>query len=199
MFSDLKIVTGSSNPELAKAICDHLGCQLTPTLATTFSDGELRIEIGDNVRGDDVFVVQPTCSPNVNLIQILSIHMSQSIWKELDLKHELRHNARLIYMSSAKALEIPAQLSDLLNIVKNGQVRINLQENEGRQWRKSIYAIANRLTLSLLSAAMLLASAIFSFTDIQPQILGMPWISFLFLIISGILILYLLIIILLKR
>ena len=30
MFSDLKIVTGSSNPELAKAICDHLGCQLTP-------------------------------------------------------------------------------------------------------------------------------------------------------------------------
>ena len=66
MFSDLKIVTGSSNPDLAKAICNHLGCQLTPTLATTFSDGELRIEIGDNVRGDDVFVVQPTCPPNVN-------------------------------------------------------------------------------------------------------------------------------------
>ena len=63
MFSDLKIVTGSSNSDLAKAICDHLGCQLTPTLATTFSDGELRIEIGDNVRGDDVFVVQPTCPP----------------------------------------------------------------------------------------------------------------------------------------
>ena len=57
MDSDLKIDTGSSNPELAKAICDHLGCQLTPTLSTTFSDGELRIEIGDNVRGDDVFVV----------------------------------------------------------------------------------------------------------------------------------------------
>ena len=72
MFSDLKIVTGSSNPDLAKAICDHLGCQLTPTLATTFSDGELRIEIGDNVRGDDVFVVQPTCPPavNRNLVQL---------------------------------------------------------------------------------------------------------------------------------
>lgn len=72
MFSDLKIVTGSANPDLAKAICDHLGCQLTPTLATTFSDGELRIEIGDNVRGDDVFVIQPTCSPNVNrnLVQL---------------------------------------------------------------------------------------------------------------------------------
>ena len=66
MFSDLKIVTGSSNPDLAKAICNQLGCQLTPTLATTFSDGELRKDIGDNVRGDDVFVVQPTCPPNVN-------------------------------------------------------------------------------------------------------------------------------------
>lgn len=72
MFSDLKIVTGSANPDLARAICDHLGCQLTPTLATTFSDGELRIEIGDNVRGDDVFVIQPTCSPNINrnLVQL---------------------------------------------------------------------------------------------------------------------------------
>ncbi len=72
MYSDLKIVTGSANPDLAKAICDHLGCQLTPTLATTFSDGELRIEIGDNVRGDDVFIIQPTCSPNINrnLVQL---------------------------------------------------------------------------------------------------------------------------------
>ena len=72
MMNDLKIVTGSSNPELAQAICDHLGCQLTPTLATTFSDGELRVEIGTNVRGDDVFVIQPTCPPDVNrnLIQL---------------------------------------------------------------------------------------------------------------------------------
>lgn len=66
MFSDLKVVTGSANPELAQAICNHMGCQLTPTLATTFSDGELRIEIRDNVREDDVFVVQSTCPPDVN-------------------------------------------------------------------------------------------------------------------------------------
>lgn len=66
MFSDLKVVTGSANPQLAQAICDYMGTQLTPTLATTFSDGELRIEIGDNVREDDVFVVQSTCPPDVN-------------------------------------------------------------------------------------------------------------------------------------
>lgn len=72
MFSDLKVVTGTSNPDLAQAICDHMGCRLTPSLATNFSDGELRIEIGDSVREDDVFVVQSTCPPavNDNIIQL---------------------------------------------------------------------------------------------------------------------------------
>ncbi len=71
MFNNLRIVTGSANPQLALAICDHLGCQLTPSLTSTFSDGEIRVEIGANIRGDDVFVVQPTCAPgNDNLIEL---------------------------------------------------------------------------------------------------------------------------------
>ncbi|MCL2122800.1 MAG: ribose-phosphate pyrophosphokinase [Desulfovibrionaceae bacterium] len=74
MYGNLKILTGSAHPELAKAICSHLGCQLTPTLASTFSDGELRVEINDNVRGDDVFVVQSMCMPvNTNLVQLCLI------------------------------------------------------------------------------------------------------------------------------
>jgi ribose-phosphate pyrophosphokinase len=71
MNGDLKILTGSSNPALAEAICSHLGCELTPTLCETFSDGECRIEIGAYVRGDDVFVVLSTCAPvNDNLMQL---------------------------------------------------------------------------------------------------------------------------------
>ncbi len=71
MHGSLRILTGTSNPALAKAICEHLGCQLTPVLCDTFSDGEIRIEIQDNVRGDDVFVVQSTCAPvNFNLMQL---------------------------------------------------------------------------------------------------------------------------------
>ena len=71
MYRDLKILSGTANPVLANAICDHLGCRLTPCLCDTFSDGEIRIEIGDNVRGDDVFVVQSLCAPaNYNLMQL---------------------------------------------------------------------------------------------------------------------------------
>ncbi|SNR59643.1 ribose-phosphate pyrophosphokinase [Humidesulfovibrio mexicanus] len=68
---DLKILSGSANVDLAEAICGHIGCRLTPVLREQFSDGEIRIEIGDNVRGDDVFVVQPTCSPvNYHLMEL---------------------------------------------------------------------------------------------------------------------------------
>lgn len=71
MYGDLKILTGTANAPLARAICDHLGCKLTPALCEKFSDGEIRIEISESVRGDDVFVVQPTCAPvNANLMQL---------------------------------------------------------------------------------------------------------------------------------
>lgn len=71
LHGDLRILSGNANPQLAEAICDHLGCKLTPILSETFSDGEIRIEIGANVRGADVFVIQPTCSPvNFNLMQL---------------------------------------------------------------------------------------------------------------------------------
>ncbi|MDR3175883.1 MAG: ribose-phosphate pyrophosphokinase [Desulfovibrio sp.] len=71
MIGTLKILTGTANPVLATDICNHLGCILTRVLCETFSDGEVRIEIGDNVRGDDVFVIQPTCTPvNFNIMQL---------------------------------------------------------------------------------------------------------------------------------
>lgn len=64
-------MTGTANPELAEAIGQHLGRPLTPVLCETFSDGEIRVEIGDNVRGCDVYVIQPTCAPsNHNIMQL---------------------------------------------------------------------------------------------------------------------------------
>ncbi len=73
MYGDLKILTGTANPALAKAICEHLGCKITPALCDSFSDGEIRVEISDSVRGDDVFVVQPTCAPANNTFMELCL------------------------------------------------------------------------------------------------------------------------------
>ena len=72
MLSELKIFTGNSNPALAAEICSDLGLPLSKAAVKTFSDGEIMVEIGENVRGRDVFVVQSTCSPaNQNLMELL--------------------------------------------------------------------------------------------------------------------------------
>lgn len=71
MYGDMKILTGTANPKLAESISDFLGCPLTPVLTETFSDGEIRVEIGGSVRGQDVFIIQPTCNPaNTNIMQL---------------------------------------------------------------------------------------------------------------------------------
>ena len=68
----IRIFTGSANPELAKQICNLLSVTLGKALATMFSDGEIRVELGDNVRGRDVFLIQSTCPPaNRNLMELL--------------------------------------------------------------------------------------------------------------------------------
>jgi ribose-phosphate pyrophosphokinase len=68
----LKIFAGNSNPELAQRICDMLEIPLGRALVGTFSDGEIRVEIAENVRGADVFVVQSGAHPvNDHLMELL--------------------------------------------------------------------------------------------------------------------------------
>ncbi len=62
----IKIFTGNSNPPLAREICEHLSVTLGAAKVHTFSDGEVQVEIGDNVRGRDVFLIQSTCAPSNN-------------------------------------------------------------------------------------------------------------------------------------
>ncbi|WP_448873747.1 ribose-phosphate pyrophosphokinase [Desulfobulbus propionicus] len=72
MPNRIKIFTGNANPAIAKEICDYLEVPLGSAEVKQFSDGEVSVEIGENVRGADVFVVQPTCSPvNDHLMELL--------------------------------------------------------------------------------------------------------------------------------
>lgn len=74
MDDQLKFFTGNSNRDLAKNICDYLNIPLGIIQVRRFSDGEIFVEIGENVRGKDVFVMQSTCSPvNDNLMELLII------------------------------------------------------------------------------------------------------------------------------
>jgi ribose-phosphate pyrophosphokinase len=69
---EIKIFSGNANQSLAKEICQKMGIPLGNALVGQFSDGEINIQIMDNVRGMDVFIVQPTADPvNRNLMELL--------------------------------------------------------------------------------------------------------------------------------
>ncbi len=72
MPNRIQVFSGNANPELARDICKHLDIPLSKAEVRTFSDGEIFVEIGENVRGSDVFVIQPTCPPvNDHLMELV--------------------------------------------------------------------------------------------------------------------------------
>lgn len=73
-FDRIKVLTGNANPTLAEEICSYLDVEVARTSVKTFADGETWIQIHENVRGADVFVIQPTSTPvNHHLMELLLI------------------------------------------------------------------------------------------------------------------------------
>ena len=71
-FERMRIFTGNANPKLAEAVCRHLNISLGRCVVGRFSDGEVMVELLENVRGRDVFILQSTCAPtNDNLMEVL--------------------------------------------------------------------------------------------------------------------------------
>ena len=68
----MKVFSGNSNPKLARAVCRRIGCPLGEAVVRRFADQEIYVEIGENVRGQDVYIVQSTSYPaNDNLMELL--------------------------------------------------------------------------------------------------------------------------------
>ncbi len=71
-LEEVAIFTGNANPDLSREVVDRLGLPIGKAQVSTFSDGEISVEIMENVRKKDVFVIQPTCAPsNDNLMELL--------------------------------------------------------------------------------------------------------------------------------
>jgi ribose-phosphate pyrophosphokinase len=72
MLEKIRVFSGNANVALARKICENLGISLGQANVTAFSDGETRVEINENVRGMDVFIIQSTCPPvNITLMELL--------------------------------------------------------------------------------------------------------------------------------
>ena len=71
-LSNIKIFAGNANPDLAKKVCDYLSVPLGNAIVGRFPDGEIDVKVDEDVRGSDIFIIQPTCPPvNENLAELL--------------------------------------------------------------------------------------------------------------------------------
>ena len=70
--SNMRLLAGNANPELAKEIAEHLGIELIEAQVGHFNNGEIQVMISESIRGKDIFIIQPTCQPvNENLMELL--------------------------------------------------------------------------------------------------------------------------------
>ena len=68
----LRLFTGNAHPALAYSIAHHLGVPIGEINCSRFNDGEIRVQVEESARGNDVFLIQPTCAPvNDNLMELL--------------------------------------------------------------------------------------------------------------------------------
>jgi len=68
----MKIISGTAHPDLAKEIASYLNIELTDATVSAFPDGETLVKINENIRGEDLFIIQPTCPPsNHNIMELL--------------------------------------------------------------------------------------------------------------------------------
>lgn len=131
------------------------------------------------------------CSPDVNMLQILTAHMSSILFHEFDIRSEGKRISRKLFTSGNKFLDIPALLCDLLNITKNGQTKLNIELSDARGWQQEIRHFSSRLAVSLLSGLLFVGSAIASSADSLPSLFGLPWPAFLGFTFSILLLLWL--------
>ena len=79
MANNLMVFTGNANPVLADQIAKHIGVPLGDAKIGKFSDGEISVELNENVRGKDVFIIQPTCAPtNDSIMELVLVADARS-------------------------------------------------------------------------------------------------------------------------
>ena len=99
-------------------------------------------------------------APQINMIEIASRHISESMWKDLDWKKELKHAGKNLYRSMHKAVEVPGLAADALHGLMKGQTRLR--------------RLVRNVVMGLWVMALLISSSIICTTNMSPKICGIP-------------------------
>lgn len=129
-------------------------------------------------------------SPNINMAQIAAARLKQDMIRNFDLKGELKNAGKSAYKSAHRLIELPEQLSKILEEYQRGQTRINLDMHASDELSRLLHRLVRNIVMGLWVMALLISSSIVCTTDMTPKILGIPALGVLGYLFACIIVLY---------
>ena len=154
---------------------------------TLANDHHISMPPGISMLARGVVTIQgvlSTLDPQASIVEIMASHLSAKTMDALDLEKELKESGLSLLHSGKKALDIPAQLSDILKMTIKGQTKINLELTGSEEPLAQIDKMINRIALGIIMAALLIGSSLLCTTDMQPKLFGIPWLGVLGYVLS---------------
>jgi ubiquinone biosynthesis protein len=113
-------------------------------------------------------------SPETDIIQVMANRMSAELIDSIDWSQELKRAGNALYGSAQKAIEIPAQLSDVLKMTIKGQTKVNVELTGSEEPLAAIDKMVNKLIICIIHAALLIGSSLLCTTDMKFKLFGIP-------------------------
>lgn len=129
-------------------------------------------------------------SPNINMVEIAAARLKQEMFRDFDLKGELKKAGKTVYKSAHRMAELPEQLSKILEEYQRGQTRINLDMHASDELSRLLHRLVRNIVMGLWVMALLISSSIVCTTDMKPRILGIPALGVLGYLFACIIVLY---------
>lgn len=115
--------------------------------------------------------------PEISIVEIMAHHLTEDAVRKVDWKKELQNSGQALYASGKKALDIPAQLSDILKMTIKGQTKLNMELTGEKESLYRADRMVNRLILGLLIGALIVGSSLLCLSSMIPRPLGIPWLG----------------------
>jgi ubiquinone biosynthesis protein len=118
--------------------------------------------------------VMRICCPDISFVEIFAEQMQAEFRKNFDWRTELNKAKREGYLLLRKSIHLPEQISDILKMTMSGQTKVNLDLTGSEEPLRRIDKMINKVTIGIISSALLLGSSIICTTAMMPQIMGIP-------------------------
>ena len=129
-------------------------------------------------------------APDINMVEIATAHMAGNLFREFDLKKELKSSGKSIVKSMRKALDIPSLLADMMHEYLLGQSKITLNLEVTNDLSQLLRRLVRNIVMGLWVMALLISSSIICTTDMKPKVFGIPALGAFGYILAFIIVMY---------